>query len=83
MMIRIATKLVAISILLVVVGCMGCARISFKNDELTYSRFGSQKLEGLDFKKKADGSISVKLGKQEGSAGDLAEAILNLSKKIP
>lgn len=69
-----------IIILLVMVLSMGCARISFKKDELTYSRFGSQKLEGLEFKKKADGSISVKLGKQEGSAGDMASALNNLTE---
>lgn len=73
-----------LSVLVIILSLTGgCARITFKDDELSYSRFGSQKLEGLDFKKKVDGSISVKLGKQEGSAGDLAEAILNLTTKIP
>jgi len=59
---------------------LGCAKISTDGNEVTYSRFGSQKLEGLEFSKDAQGAVKMKLGKQESS--DLSKAIEALEKAI-
>ncbi len=60
----------------------GCANVKFNPEtgEIDYSRFGSQSIEEFEMTRNVDGSMSVKFGKQEGSAGDLAETALNLSK---
>ena len=57
----------------------GCARISFKENELSYWRLGTQKMEGLEFDKLDDGSVSVKLNKQSGGS-DIATTAKNLSE---
>jgi len=58
----------------------GCARITYKNDELSYTRLGKQKIEGFTMKKDSQGNIQVKFSKQEGSTGDLSKAILNATE---
>lgn len=83
---NLITKLVAISILLVVVGC-GSARqhiIEYypdgnkKSEKLVkYNRYGSGELNAVE------SDIikgTAKIGSQKGSAGDLAGALLNLSE---
>ncbi len=69
-----------IAILLLVLLVTGCAKISTDGTKISYSRFGSQKLEGLEFKKDANGLVELKLGKQESN--DLSEAIKALNEAI-
>lgn len=62
---------------------LGCAKVHMEMPDGTivdYSRIGKQKLEGVEFR---FGTNTVfKLGKSEGSEGNLSKAILNLSEKI-
>lgn len=58
----------------------GCAKIQTDGNMITYSRFGSQNLSDVSFEKKADGSIKVKVGKQE--SGDVAKALEVAGKAI-
>ncbi len=77
--------IIRIFILLFIVGSIGCARVSYKNGELNYSRWGDQKLEGFELTKRLDGTIEVKFDKQEG--GEALIEALNVAneaiKRIP
>ncbi len=63
----------------IIIGCgllalmIGCAKIQTDGNTITYSRFGSQNLSDVSFEKKRDGSIKMKIGKQE--ANDLTKAL--------
>ncbi len=70
-------------LILLVLLLASCAKITFKEDELSYWRLGKQKLEGVTFTKERNGDIYLSFDKQEGTAGDLSKALLNLSTKIP
>ncbi len=62
---------------------LGCARVSYQTDKgekFTYTRFGNQKLHGVEVKA---GDKSLKLKSSEGAAGDLATALKNMSELIP
>lgn len=84
---------VALAILVIVLSLTGgCASSRFTITEfdkdgnvvsiskITSKVAGARKLTDVDVNIKKG---KVKIGSSEGSAGDLAEAILNLSKKIP
>ena len=58
----------------------GCARITFKDDEFTYSRFGRQSINGLVVEKDKDGILKVKVGKQSGDSGSLAKVLSDIAK---
>jgi len=60
-------------------GLIGCAKITYKDDEFTYSRWGKQSLEGFEAEKVGN-TIKVKIGKQSGDSGKLAEALKDISK---
>ena len=67
---------------------IGCANVSYSTpsgEKFNYNRLGMLKLDGFELEKETkDGSkVSVKFNKSESGAGDLAEAILNLTNKIP
>ncbi len=63
----------------IILGCsvialmMGCAKVQTDGKMITYSRFGSQNLSDVSFEKKADGTVKMKIGKQESN--DLAKAL--------
>lgn len=59
---------------------IGCAKITWKDDEFKYTRFGRQSIEGLVVEKSSDGTIKVKVGKQAGSSGALAKVLSGIAK---
>lgn len=68
--------------LVVLFALTGCARITYKDPqggEISYSRFWNQELVDVKFKKTKDG-LDVQVGGQKGGAGDLAEALKNMSE---
>ncbi len=70
----------------ILIGCalvgltMGCARISYNPEGFTYTRLGKQSIEGLEVTKLEDGSLEVKVNKQEGSSGDLTKLMSDIAK---
>ncbi len=60
----------------------GCARVTFKDDEISYSRFGRQTLEGVTFTKTGN-NIALSFDKQDGDSGKLGEALNEAIKRIP
>lgn len=70
-------------LILCLVFICSCAKITYRDGEVSYWRLGNQTINDLEFTKAIDGTFTVTFDKQEGSSGDLAEAILNLSRKIP
>lgn len=79
-----AKTVIALLLLLFLVWLnISCARVAYVNntgEKFTYTRLGTQKLSGFE----ADvGDKKIKLGSSEGSAGDLATALKNLSERIP
>lgn len=75
------THIILLAIL--IFACMGCARVHMEMPDGTvvdYGRLGKQKLEGVEFQ---IGTNTVfKLGKSEGSEGNLSKALLNLTEII-
>jgi len=69
---KITVKSVVICFLLVL-GIIGCAKIHTDGNEITYSRFGSQNLSDVSFEKKADGTVRMKIGKQQSN--DMSKAL--------
>lgn len=59
---------------------VGCAKITWKDDEFSYSRCGRQSIEGLVVEKTSDGTIKVKVGKQAGDSGALAKVLSSIAK---
>lgn len=59
-----------------------CARIIYVGEDgkISYWRLGNQKIENLVLGKTSNGELNVSFDNQEGSAGDLSEAIKNLSE---
>ena len=73
---------VGISIAMLVLFLCGCAKVRFKDDEVYYSRFGKQALEGVTFSKQGN-NITLSFDKQDGDAGVLGEALNEAIKRIP
>jgi hypothetical protein len=65
----------------------GCAKISYVNkdgEKFTYMRFGTMKLSEFEANVNKDNKV-IKIGSSEGSEGDMAKSLLNLtevSKKL-
>jgi len=59
-----------------------CARIAYVGEDgkISYWRLGNQKIENLVLEKTNEGVLKVSFDNQEGSAGDLSEAVKNLSE---
>ena len=74
--------IMAVCLTIAVLVLAGCAKVRFTDDEMYYSRFGKQSLEGVTFTKGAAG-ISLSFDKQEGDAGVLGEALNEAIKRIP
>ncbi len=74
---------IILSIVLALFLC-SCVSVKFNKQtgEFSYWRAGKQSLKGLEFKLNPDGSMDVKLGSQEGSAGALGEIGVNLSEAL-
>lgn len=73
-------KLIIISVCLGLFG--GCANVNYiapSGESFSYSRLGLQKIDGFKMNKDDKGLISVEFNKQEGSAGDIAETLKNIS----
>ena len=70
----------AILTLLLPIIFIGCAKIQTDGEQITYSRFGSQKLSDVTFLKSAKGDLKVIIGKQESN--DLSQALSTLSEAI-
>ena len=71
--------------LLILIICLlfcsaGCARITWKEDEFTYSRLGKQSIDGLVVEKDKSGVLKVKIGKQVGSSGVMAKILTDIAK---
>ncbi len=63
---------------------LGCARVSYRNEEggeFSYIGFGKQ-IQGFEAHIKSDHKI-IKLNKTKNSMGELAEAINNITKILP
>ncbi len=68
--------------------CTSCASAVYREvdkegnvtKEISYSVLGKRELSALDVDIEKG---KIKLGSSQGSAGDLAEALRNLSRKIP
>ena len=73
---------VGITIAALILVLAGCAKVRFKDDEVYYSRFGKQTLEGVTFTKQGN-NISLSFDKQDGDAGVLGEALNEAIKRIP
>lgn len=56
----------------------GCANVEY--GDFKYTRWGKQSIDGFKANIKKDGSISIRLDGQEGSAGNIAETAKNLSE---
>lgn len=72
-------KIIILSFILIFVN-IACARITYKDDKLSYWRLGSQKIDNLELEKAVDGSLKVSFDRQEGKAGDLATALKNMTE---
>lgn len=66
-----------------------CANISYtapSGESLSYSRLGTQKITGLKIVRDKDGLAKFEFESQEGTIGDIAETLKNISAallKIP
>jgi hypothetical protein len=61
----------------------GCASVTYHaptGDKVTYSRFGSQSISGLELSKAPDGSIIVKIDKNSADAGQIAEVLVKMAQ---
>lgn len=70
-------------LLFFVVGAItGCSTITYETPDgkFQYTRIGTQNLSGLKVSKDNLGNLNVALDKGEGSAGDMAEALKNMSE---
>lgn len=71
-------------LLVLVVGAVaGCSTITYESkdgEKFQYTRLGTQNLSGLKVAKDSQGRMSVSLDKSDGSAGDMAEALKNMSE---
>lgn len=73
--------IIRIIVLLVISVSMGCVFIEAEG--IKYSRwFGGQEITGFKMKKTPE-TLEVEFSKQRGTESKLADAVLNLSKKIP
>lgn len=61
---------------------LSCARITYKDGELSYFRLGKQEIKGFAMEKRKDGTLEVQFNEQKGDAGQLAEALLNVTELI-
>lgn len=61
----------------------GCANVNYiaptTGERFSYTRLGMQKINGFQMTKDDKGLISIEFDKQEGSMGDIAEALKNVS----
>ena len=84
---KLLIKISILILLCLTFNMAGCASVSLTSSatetKLNYKRLGMMKLDGFELTKDASGITSVRFNKSEGAAGDLAEAILNLTNKIP
>ncbi len=65
---------------LVLLGSIGCARIHYKDGELSYFRLGKQEIKGFVMSKKDKDTLDVKFNEQKGGDGELSKAVLNLTE---
>ncbi len=74
--------IIRIFVLLLLLCFTSCARITYvgEDGEISYWRLGNQRIENLVLEKTSDGKLNVSFDNQEGSSGDLSEAIKNLSE---
>lgn len=68
---------------LILVATIGCAKISYINkdgEKFSYMRFGTMKLSEFEANIKRTGDKKISIGSSEGTSGDLAETLKNLSE---
>lgn len=61
---------------------VSCARITYKDGEMSYWRLGDQKIENLAIEKDAKGKVKVSFDHQTGTSGDLSKALLNITEVV-
>lgn len=67
-------------VLLAITGCASVKYTSKDGETFTYRRLGIQKIQGFDMKKDKDGLVKIAFDNQEGSTGDIAETMKNISE---
>ena len=75
----------SMSILCFVASCIGCANIHYltpTGEEFNYTRLGIQKIQGFKMSKDSNGLIHIEFESQEGTTGDLAETMKNISEAL-
>ncbi len=76
--------IIRIFILLFIVASvsMGCAKITYKDGEISYFRLGPQKIDGFKMEKTGTDTLMVNFSRQEGGES-IAEIVKTLADKIP
>ncbi len=69
-----------LSIIALVLFC-GCASVSYEtgDEKFTYSRFGSQKVAGVEVKRDEKGIREVKIKSSNGDLGELGQVIKDIT----